>query len=82
MSVDALSQKTIDFYPNPVNDYLTINLQSKSEVTIYDLQGKVVYQELFSAGNQTLNIENNPSGKYILTVNDFESTIRKIFIKQ
>lgn len=82
LSVDALSQKTIDFYPNPVNDYLTINLQSKSEVIIYDLQGKVVYQELFSAGNQTLNIENNPSGKYILTVNDFESTIRKIFIKQ
>lgn len=82
LSVNPLSQKTIDFYPNPANDQLTINLSSKSEVTIYDLQGKVVYQELFSAGNQTLNIENNPSGKYVLTVNDFKSTKRQLFIKQ
>jgi hypothetical protein len=82
LSVNPLSQKIIDFYPNPTNDHLTINLQSKSEVTIYDLQGKVIYQELFSAGNQTLNIKNNPSGKYVLIVNDFESIKHQIFIKK
>lgn len=82
LSVNLLSQKTIDFYPNPANDQFSINLQSKSEVSIYDLQGKVVYQEVLSAGNQILNIKNNTPGKYVLTVNDFKSTRRQIFIKQ
>jgi hypothetical protein len=82
LSVNPLSQKTIDFYPNPAKHKLTINLTSKSEVSIFDLQGKIVYQEVLSAGNQTFNVENHPSGKYVLTVNDFNTVKRQIFLKQ
>lgn len=82
LSVDQLGQNTIDFYPNPVNDKLALNLTSKSEVSIYDLQGKVVYQELLTAGSQTINIQKNLSGKYVLVVNDFKSIKRQVFLKQ
>jgi hypothetical protein len=82
LSVDKINQTAIDFYPNPAKHILTINLTSKSEVSIFDLQGKIVYQEVLSAGNQTLNVENHPSGKYVLTVNDFNTVKRQIFLKQ
>ncbi len=82
LSVDKINQTAIDFYPNPAKHKLTINLTSKSEVSIFDLQGKIVYQEVLSAGNQTLNVENHPSGKYVLTVNDFNTVKRQIFLKQ
>jgi hypothetical protein len=82
LSVDKINQTAIDFYPNPAKHKLTINLTSKSEVSIFDLQGKIVYKEVLSAGNQTLNVENHPSGKYVLTVNDFNTVKRQIFLKQ
>ena len=82
LSVDKVNQTVIDLYPNPAKHELTINLTSKSKVSIFDLQGKIVYEEVLSAGNQTLNVENNPSGKYILVVNDFNTVKRQIFLKQ
>jgi hypothetical protein len=82
LSIDKVNQTAIDFYPNPAKHELTINLTSKSEVSIFDLQGKIVYQEVLSAGNQTLNVENKPSGKYILVINDFNTVKRQIFLKQ
>ncbi len=82
LSVDNLNQTAIDLYPNPAKQELKINLISKSEVSIFDLQGKIVYQEVLSAGNQTLNVEDKPSGKYILVINDFNTVKRQIFLKQ
>ena len=82
LSVDKVNQTAIDLYPNPAKHELTINLISKSEVSIFDLQGKIVYQEVLSAGNQTLNVEDKPSGKYILVINDFNTVKRQIFLKQ
>ena len=91
LNVQSLEFKTHHFNTNAITwetittqakHELTINLTSKSEVSIFDLQGKIVYQEVLSAGNQTLNVENKPSGKYILVINDFNTVKRQIFLKQ
>lgn len=60
---------TNDFkvYPNPSKDQFWIELEEKSTVNIYDLNGRVLYSKEIHAGKNSISHE-FPAGTYILTV--------------
>ncbi len=71
-------------YPNPVNDVLTVNLQSNQNVTIslYDVEGREVYQSVYSGGKKEIPMRDYRKGVYFLKVdNGFTVQTEKIIRK-
>jgi hypothetical protein len=57
-------------YPNPVNDFLHINLMANSEnIVISDLSGKIVLQKTIS-DNEGINVSMLNNGCYFLKMNN------------
>lgn len=73
-------------YPNPVNSmlHLVTDLQTSMDVAIYDISGKLVYnQEIKQGFNQEeINISNLKSGVYNLTISTDKGMTSQKFIKQ
>ena len=73
-------------YPNPVNDFLQIQLQSPTgEITInvLDLSGRMVQAHRFADGTSyMLDVNQLSSGTYILELISDNAVLRKKFIKQ
>jgi hypothetical protein len=73
----ASSQNQIQVAPNPANEYLRIysSLETIQEISLYNLTGQLILQGN-KTGNYTevLNIEQLPSGVYILNVKTEKST--------
>ncbi|RRO23895.1 T9SS type A sorting domain-containing protein, partial [Flavobacteriaceae bacterium 14752] len=89
LSNDDFELSGLSIYPNPANDILNINLgQNSSQIenlTLFDLNGRQVYQKQFE-DNQTqesqIDVSQLSNGVYLLTVktenNQFD---RKIIIE-
>jgi hypothetical protein len=69
-----LPNSEISIYPNPVKDILTIdfnqNYHSKTELTIVDMSGKLLYQKNsdFTNNRVQINVTHLDSGTYILRI--------------
>lgn len=59
---------SVRVYPNPFTGYFTLSLQKESNVTVYDMMGRIVFQSMMTAGSDHIAI-NAPSGVYFLLVN-------------
>lgn len=92
-NVTGISNNTlaenISIYPNPGNSQLHINLNNsiKGEVRvkIMDLTGRVVYEHAFNhVMNQTLSVDisNEPSNLYFISISDANNTVVKKFLKR
>jgi hypothetical protein len=63
------SNLELSVYPNPVNDILNLTAgENITNVTIYDMLGKVVSNADFSALSLTVNTSNLASGSYMVKV--------------
>jgi hypothetical protein len=71
-SVDVLSNASIRIYPNPVSDYLQIEIvgQLDFEASLMDVNGRVVQQYINVA---TLDVRSFVSGMYWLKIRDLDS---------
>jgi len=68
LSIDDFSKPDILFYPNPVQDFLTISNKSTKKITnitIYNILGKKVFQEKNPINK--INIKKISKGIYMLT---------------
>ncbi len=72
--IDSNTQELIDVivYPNPVKDYITIDLSKKnlkiSDVSLTDLAGKVVYcKDICGQNNERIDVKTLTKGVYILS---------------
>ncbi len=80
------SKLSISVYPNPVTDWLTVNLGSIAPVqnvqlNIYDLQGR----KILTAGGLQANVSSLASGSYIIQVIDKNTGLvlgKKKFIRK
>ncbi|MEL7003446.1 MAG: T9SS type A sorting domain-containing protein [Bacteroidota bacterium] len=76
---------SIQLFPNPVHDILTINLSGMGEASIADLiniSGQKVARFDVKNGTNSFQLDNIPSGMYLLKIGDGESAIsKKILIK-
>ncbi len=63
------NNKAFTFYPNPADKTITINSNSACQISIFDVQGRLVLNSELS-GNQLLNISGLESGLYLLKSSD------------
>jgi hypothetical protein len=69
VGIEHIPDQAVKIYPNPASSYFTLDLQDKANpsewtVTLYDLQGKIVYMN--RADMQQHPISHLPTGIYIL----------------
>ena len=72
------------FYPNPVKDVMVIsNLKPDSEISVYDLQGKLVLKrQLAGSGDQRLDLKALDTGAYLLKYQNKDVVINNMFLKE
>ncbi|MES1224436.1 MAG: T9SS type A sorting domain-containing protein, partial [Bacteroidota bacterium] len=86
LSEDRNSTEQINVYPNPVKEMLTLNFISSAEqpysVKIFDMTGRIVYQEgniaIEGENQMVMNVSNLVAGIYMinLQMTDFNKQIR------
>ncbi len=61
-------RKDLDVYPNPSNEFVTINLPEgkRGTILLYNLSGEILIQEKNQSLTQTLFVNQFPSGMYFL----------------
>lgn len=73
----------VRFFPNPVKQYLTIDLGTSPEenytLQLYDLQGKVVFSEAVIGNKQltTINVSALSKGMYLATLISEKDVVKK-----
>ncbi|HEX8016146.1 MAG TPA: T9SS type A sorting domain-containing protein, partial [Flavobacterium sp.] len=75
---------TFNYYPNPVKNILTIEgneIIKGTLIQLFDLSGKLIVNKIVNGQTQNLNLENLPSGAYILTLTTAGNKISKRIIK-
>ena len=81
-AAQAQDGKELGFYPNPVSTgkiYVTSKSSLEKEVTIFNVLGKQVLQQMVS---RELNISTLSPGVYILKIREGDASItRKLIIK-
>jgi hypothetical protein len=74
----------VTVYPNPAFDDLTINIADNklSEIFLYDMQGRVVYHEIVTDPQHTIDIKDYTSGVYMVFIITPDETFKTKFIKR
>jgi len=86
VKVPSIENVSIDIYPNPVTDYLTIALddyedQENISVSITDIAGKVVYERDLVSKKTEINLTQLSAGAYFLEVHNNLDVLRMKFVK-
>jgi len=68
--VNLGTKNNINLYPNPIKDNFTVNLENetKGQVIIYDMLGKIVTSQEINGKSITINISHLPKGVYNVRV--------------
>jgi hypothetical protein len=74
-------------YPNPTKDFIYISINNydsdlSAEVSIYDMNGKLVYSEEINKPTTKINVHSWDSGTYLILVKYADRYERKKVIKQ
>ena len=56
----------LGIYPNPAHNNVTINLKEAANLTIYDMNGRIILEKQLFEGNQKIDISNINSGIYFM----------------
>ncbi|WP_395060081.1 SBBP repeat-containing protein [Flavobacterium sp.] len=73
----------LTIYPNPSSDIFTLNSETRGNIVVYDLIGKIIKSETIDLGITKLDLNNYPSGIYLMKVtNDNNQTKTMKLIKQ
>jgi len=83
--IDELTAAGISFYPNPVENELTIDLTeatNNTEISVLNIQGQTIYSEKFINSNRiSVNMEGWAKGVYFVDLKKNESNNRFRIIK-
>ncbi|MBQ9313326.1 MAG: T9SS type A sorting domain-containing protein [Bacteroidales bacterium] len=79
----SLLDKSIYLYPNPVEEELSIgsSFQMKN-ISLYNISGQKLLENETSSHSETINLQNYPSGTYILKIQTEAGEVSKKFIKK
>lgn len=85
----AISEPLINndllIYPNPSNGflYLSREIESKSGIKVYSLDGKIVYQKVLFPNESSINLKHLPNGVYFLELkSDNVNQITKVILQK
>jgi Secretion system C-terminal sorting domain len=74
-----LNERELKIFPNPAKNKINVEVQSTSELVIYNLNGETVYSKTVSLGIQTIDL-NFRTGVYILELSSENGVLRKKII--
>ena len=77
LSTSTFDENNFTIYPNPTKGLFTITTESKVKVEVNDITGRLVLIENI-ANTQTLSIENQAAGVYIVKVTSENAAIKSI----
>jgi hypothetical protein len=81
--VDFDKKYTIEIYPNPAKDKITIDgISGYQSIRINDVSGRIVYDKKITQGSETINISNLPKGIYIIKLTGDVDVQSLKFLKQ
>jgi uncharacterized delta-60 repeat protein len=72
----------VSFFPNPVKDQMTITVENRSIVTIYDFQGARRIARNVSTGYNVLGLTELGPGRYMVEISDGKTVYREHFVKE
>lgn len=77
------ASETINFYPNPASEQITINgLKQPSEINIYSITGKLIYKSVSKSNSKQIPLTEFQPGIYILNViQGSERISKKLIVK-
>lgn len=78
-----IEELQIEAYPNPVSDQLTLKKLTNDpiQVSVFDIRGKLIWNEMWYHSFQYIDFNNWPQGTYILTFETNDTFITKKIIK-
>ena len=84
--VDGKRSYTVNVFPNPSNNYLDIKLSpnwdSKINIKLYDISGKVLINNFYETTNIRFKTEFLSNGIYFIDIEDSRNLVtKKISIK-
>ncbi len=81
---ENVNSKNVSLYPNPNNGSFTIDLISKSHITIINVLGETVLNQPMEIGKQNLDIQSQTAGVYFVIVTDAKglSATQKIVVQK
>lgn len=73
---ELISGQTVKAYPNPVVDWVEVQLGNFSETEklqyqLYDIHGQVLLSDHITSERTTINLQNLAAGTYVLRVSGF-----------
>ncbi|MFK7782960.1 T9SS type A sorting domain-containing protein, partial [Psychroserpens sp.] len=84
LSVSEFDFNGFELYPNPANNLLNIKLNNitNAKLSIYDIQGKLVFKNSISEQELELNVSDLQSGLYFVKLNtDTKEFVKKLIIE-
>lgn len=70
LNVNPVKTKALTVYPNPANQYITVELNSISNLSIFSIDGRTVYKTIaVNDGRLKIDISDLPAGLYYMVVN-------------
>lgn len=72
----------VGVYPNPSSGEFTVKTKATTTIMIYDMQGKLIYNQKVNEGTQLINLSQFASGEYLLKAFQGDNEQRITLIKQ
>jgi len=67
VNINEDQTSSLKVFPNPTNGLFKINIDKTCKIEIYDICGKIILKQQYNPG-ETINIQNEVSGIYLLKV--------------
>lgn len=78
--IDDVNRLTVSVYPNPVSDVLYITSDKQAAIKIFDVTGRVVANELYTASG--INVSALPAGTYFAEITiENARTVKQIVVQ-
>ncbi len=81
-SVGQITADNCRVYPNPCDDFVTIELPVRADISVYDQSGRSVAELKDCESNQVVNMSTLESGFYYLRIETINGTISKKLIRK
>ena len=78
--LDALELAEFKVYPNPVSDYLTIDIpeaRSQTVLEVNSLNGQMLMKKMLHHEHETIDVSGLPAGIYIVSISDNTSRVSR-----